>query len=105
MLLDEQRFRDHGTGAAWIGQPGGGRQQTEKQDCQITHDRSSQDRYVIANVQEFNNSPRTGLGRTAQAYSEYYQRSRTHLALGSRARVEYPAANDSPAKNCDVRVL
>ena len=38
--LDEQRFRDHETGAAGTGQLGGGRQQTEKQDGQITYERS-----------------------------------------------------------------
>ena len=33
---NRQRFRDHGTGAAGTGQPGGGRQQMEKQDGQIS---------------------------------------------------------------------
>ena len=40
LLLDEHGFCDHGTGAAETGQPGGGRQQMEKQDGQITHERS-----------------------------------------------------------------
>jgi hypothetical protein len=40
LLLDEQRFRDHGTGAAGTRQPGGGRQQMEKQEGQIAHERS-----------------------------------------------------------------
>jgi hypothetical protein len=31
-MLDEERFRDHGAGAAGPGQPDGGRQQMEEQN-------------------------------------------------------------------------
>jgi len=53
LLLDEHGFRDHGTRAARTGQSGDGRQQMQKEDGQITHERSSQDRDTARNAQAF----------------------------------------------------
>ena len=39
LVLDEHGFGHHGTGAAWTGEPGDGRQQMQKQDGQIAHRR------------------------------------------------------------------
>ncbi len=44
LVLDEHGFGHHGTGAAGTGEPGDGRQQMQKQDGQIAHSQSYQDR-------------------------------------------------------------
>ena len=43
-MLDEHGFGHHGTGAAGTGEPGDGRHQMQKQDGQIAHSQSYQDR-------------------------------------------------------------
>jgi hypothetical protein len=37
LVLDEYGFGDHGTAAAWTGEPGDCRQQMQKEDRQIAH--------------------------------------------------------------------